>query len=1225
MGLVGSRLVVALATTIACTAMAQPVSVRVIAIGDLHGHLQPPAGSGPIPDSSTPGATRRVAAGGIASLATAFSTLRQGAQNSIVVGVGDLIGASPIVSNLFADEPSVVALSRAGLELSAAGIHEFDRGYQELARLQTGQCAGSESCVQGIEFSGAKFRYLAANVFRRGSGERLMPAFVIREFGGVRVAFIGAGSRRTPLLVKREGIAGLEFRDEAESINAAVAELRKMAVSAFVVLLHEGAVTPVTDPQACPTLEGDLVDIARRLDPSVKVVLTGMTHRAYICDRDGRLLTNSGSFGRYATVIDLQLDRARGEIVGWKAENVLIDPERFPPDQELDGYVRRVAALAEQRVNREVATVEGTFTRNALSSGETSLGNLVADARVAAMRAATGAEVALVNRGGLRASLPPRASGGKVTLADLFTVQPFGNSLVTITLTGAELLRVLEQQWRAAPAQDDEKKRDHPARLPIRDLQHQIDAASRVLQVSGLRYTWDGTRPIGSRVLRDTITVNGAPLAPGRSYRVVVDDFLLAGGDGFTLLEEGRERIAGPRDLDALERYVSGRHLVAAPAEGRIRRLHRLNIELEERQVGPFISALVEAKAVEARPFVNATGGSTAALAAATLSWPPRAFTPELIGVLCRINPHICTQAKDGSAIWRNEAAPTGQAAASESPCTPASPPWVVCLPYVALTGSSAMRRISLEREKASLEEIVVDRLRGCVTYDEKCDAFIRYLNPPDRPDKSTFRIPIRVYEVGLLYEEVGTFEAIKNAATIAGLPNERLSVPATAVSHAAHTTPTFPSRDPLAVMSYPDQLAKPARKVMVGVLDKYMDDAHCLFQRGDQRAISLKRAAQREQGQSAPGDRTQVCGELRKFGDDIHDHAAFVASLIVSRSDKFPRMGANPEALIWALESGSSLASSGDPITEQGPQGGISDLRVINISQDFYKEDDQSVDLWLRKWIMGNDLDPGHEQILFVAAAGNHGRDIRTPTDCRVIPACWSRERQGRKNIISVVALDSSGEQVLQISNRGPFLDVAAVGQATGAVHGNYVASHEGTSFAAPYVSALASLIAAQVPVQSASLGPQGIKQRILFTSDFLDSLEGKVAFGRINFSRALDYGASTLQLSDGKHLRGYLEPGDDPLKVEEGFTPEGARFSGSIPMMQIKRIFATKNITEQSRYSIAYIDGERVLQKVRAARVAPMKFSFRIKDDVVPIDLGSLVDFTSCSFLKRCGEAEP
>jgi len=486
-------------------------SLRIIAFNDFHGHIE------------------RAAA-----LAGAIRDLRRGHAHIAVVAAGDLVGASPLESSMLRDEPAVDVLGRAGLELTAAGNHEFDHGAEELIRLQ----------------SLAKFQWLAANVIEREGRRALLPPYAIREYGGIPVAFVGAVLRSTPQIVPPAGVRGLQFRDEAASVNALIPELSAKGVRAIVLLIHEGGhSTTAVGEAGCADFQGPIIAIVKRLDRAVDVVVSGHTHEAYVCEVDGRTVTSAASYGRVVTTIDVTLDRATGDVSSARAANHVIDA-RYVPDDAIAGEVLRVSSLAASRAQRIVGYVRGEFTQATSAAGESNLGDLVADAHLAAMREA-GAQAALTNPGGLRAPIASRRADGGVTFGEIFTAQPFGNMLVAMTLTGSQVLRLLEAQWRGTSER------------------------VRVLQVAGMTYAWDGSRRPGARVVRDSVRIAGAALDPAASYRIAVNSYLADGGDGFVVLREGTDRVGGPADVEALDQYIAGRTLVAGPPEGRIQRINR--------------------------------------------------------------------------------------------------------------------------------------------------------------------------------------------------------------------------------------------------------------------------------------------------------------------------------------------------------------------------------------------------------------------------------------------------------------------------------------------------------------------------------------------------------------------------------------------------------------------------------------------------------------------------
>ncbi len=530
----------------ASTPPSGPIEVRVLAINDFHGQLRPPESGLRIHDPARPGESMRVSAGGAEHLATVVAELRQGHRNHIFVAAGDLVGASPLLSSLFHDEPTIEALGLMQLEVSAVGNHEFDEGAQELLRLQQGGCHPRDGCKGPAPFTGARFQYLAASTVDTRTGKTLLPAYYVRQFEGVPVAFIGLTLKGTPGLVTAEGVAGLEFLDEAQTVNRLVPELRQQGIEAIVVLIHEGGI-PSGDYNECPGISGPIVDIVGSLDPAVDVVVSGHTAHAYNCRIDGRLVTSADEYGTIVTAIDLVLDPKSGDISSARADNVIVHATHSK-DPRLTRLINQYEALAAPLANRAVGRIGASLSPRRNRAGESELGQVVADAQLAATRAA-GAQVAFMNPNGVRAALPMPADG-QLRYEDLFTVQPFQNSLITLTLSGAQLLALLEQQWLGRGAR------------------------GVVLQVSaGFSYRWDGRRPPGQRVLADSVRLHGQTLDPTADYRVTVNSFLAGGGDNFPLLMDGRERTTGMMDLDALEQYIKANPVLSPGPLDRIERL----------------------------------------------------------------------------------------------------------------------------------------------------------------------------------------------------------------------------------------------------------------------------------------------------------------------------------------------------------------------------------------------------------------------------------------------------------------------------------------------------------------------------------------------------------------------------------------------------------------------------------------------------------------------------
>jgi 5'-nucleotidase len=525
------------------------VKVQVLAFNDFHGNMGPPSGSsGQIRTGTNPDNTPiNVAAGGIAFFAQHMDALRATEPNTVVVSAGDLIGASPLVSGLFHDEPTIEAMNLVGLDINAVGNHEFDEGTSELLRMQYGGCHPVDGCQDSTPFAGADFTFLAANV-STGPDRTIFPAYDIREFDGVQVAFIGMTLEGTPEIVTPTGVSGLDFQDEVETVNALVPELQAQGVHAIIVVLHEGGLQTGLYSE-CLGISGPVLDIVEGVDDEVDAFVTGHTHQAYDCVVDGKVVTSAASFGRLITDIDLTLDGVTGDVLEITTNNVIVtrDVAPVPALQALlDAYDALVAPLRD----RVIGEVAGALTRPQTTptpSGESTLGNVIADAQLAATQpvALGGAEVAFMNPGGIRTDI----DAGPVTFGESFNVQPFGNSLVTLTINGAQIERMLEQQFRATGA-------------PL------------ILQVSaGFTYTWSNSAPLGEKIDPADIFLNGEVIDPAREYRVTVNSFLAPGGDGFTVLAEATDRLGGALDLDALEDYLIANRPLAVPALDRITRV----------------------------------------------------------------------------------------------------------------------------------------------------------------------------------------------------------------------------------------------------------------------------------------------------------------------------------------------------------------------------------------------------------------------------------------------------------------------------------------------------------------------------------------------------------------------------------------------------------------------------------------------------------------------------
>lgn len=547
---------------------AQPVAVRVLAINDFHGHIEPGENSIAVPDPTRPNQTLMLRTGGAAWLAAWIARLRAEQPHHVLVSSGDLVGASPLTSGLFYDEPTIEVMNAIGLDMGAVGNHEFDRGGDELMRLARGGCrvstlAPRTSCA-GAPFAGASFPLVASNVIERTSQQPLLPTSVVRTFDGVKIGFIGAVTRSTPGIVPPGGVAGLRFLPEAAAINEVAAKLKAQSVRTLIAVIHEGGDADGGFNE-CGNPRGAIFDIARALDPSISVILSAHTHRGYRCLVDGRTIIQGASFGRLISVVDLEIDRTTGEVLRERTRSInvpvangLAPGSRInasypapPPDAGVEAIVARYRELAAPLANQPAGRIAQSIERRPSAGGDHALGRLVADAQLAATRR-QGAQIAFTNPGGVRTDLRTSHADGIVTYADAFSVQPFGNSLVTLTLTGAQLRQLLEQQWSAADR-------------------------ARILQPSkGFSYSWRSASPRGQRVIADSMRLNGNLIDPAASYRITVNDFLASGGDGFRVLREGTDRVGGGLDIDALVAFLSIESIASPLAADPTARIGRL-------------------------------------------------------------------------------------------------------------------------------------------------------------------------------------------------------------------------------------------------------------------------------------------------------------------------------------------------------------------------------------------------------------------------------------------------------------------------------------------------------------------------------------------------------------------------------------------------------------------------------------------------------------------------
>ncbi|WP_031105648.1 bifunctional metallophosphatase/5'-nucleotidase [Streptomyces sp. NRRL S-146] len=533
--------------------------VQLLSFNDLHGNLEPPAGSsGRVTETQPDGTTKTIDAGGVEYLATHLRQARKGEKYSITAAGGDMVGASPLISGLFHDEPAIEALNKLDLDVTSVGNHEFDEGAKELGRLQNGGCHPKEGCYTDKKFEGADFPYLAANVLDEKTKKPILKPYWVWKKNGVKVGFIGVTLEGTPDVVSAEGVKGLSFKDEVETINKYAKVLQKQGVKSIVALLHEGGFPASTSynndcdsPGAGDGISGPIVDIAKNVTPQVDALVTGHTHNAYVCsiaDPAGkpRMVTSAASFGRLYTDTTLTYDRRTGDIArtAVKSANRVVTRD-VPKAPDMTELISKWNTLAAPVGSKPIGYISGDIGN---TGTESPLGDLIADAQLAhGKQLDPETDLALMNPGGIRAPLTYAAKAGEgdgvVTYAEGFTVQPFANTVNLQDFTGAQVIQALKEQVSGPNA-----------------------AAPKVLQVSsGLTYTLDLTKSGADRVVTDSIRLNGAAIDPAATYRVATNSFLAGGGDGFPTLGQGTNDVVGSDDLTALEQYLTANSSASNP------------------------------------------------------------------------------------------------------------------------------------------------------------------------------------------------------------------------------------------------------------------------------------------------------------------------------------------------------------------------------------------------------------------------------------------------------------------------------------------------------------------------------------------------------------------------------------------------------------------------------------------------------------------------------------
>ena len=559
--------------------------IQLLSFNDFHGNLEPPSGSSGrnVVDHKIDPANGKPVdvtedAGGVEFLATHLAQARKGHRNSLTVAAGDIIGASPLLSAAFHDEPTIESMNQLGLDVTSVGNHEFDEGYKELQRMAKGGCIddgdganNQDSCPKDHKFKGANFDYLAANVKYAGTNQTILPPYVIKNVHGAKIGFIGMTLEDTPSIVTASGVAGLEFTDEVQTANALVPVLKRKGVKAIVVLIHQGGSPNKqkwTDPATGTTYDvnpnfdytcgkhgkggtlaadSPILPIAANLDPAIDVVVSGHTHQPYVCkvkDPAGRprLLTSASSFGRLFTDTELLYNRKTRDIVrgSVKGANLQVSRDDVTADAGQTALIKMYKDLVEPIASAVIGHVASDVTRTANPAGESQLGDLIADAQLADDSVVTGGQtpvIALMNPGGIRSDLTFLTSkysepAGDITYEEAFNVQPFNNFLVSMNLTGAQIYQLLAEQVTG----------------PNAGLIN-----NKILQVSnGFSYQ---RSPAGA--VDGSVKLNNVPIDKTATYRIVTNNFLSDGGDNFPTFKNGTDKYFGGLDIDAFSDYLT--------------------------------------------------------------------------------------------------------------------------------------------------------------------------------------------------------------------------------------------------------------------------------------------------------------------------------------------------------------------------------------------------------------------------------------------------------------------------------------------------------------------------------------------------------------------------------------------------------------------------------------------------------------------------------------------
>ncbi|MEH7386486.1 bifunctional 2',3'-cyclic-nucleotide 2'-phosphodiesterase/3'-nucleotidase [Bacillus sp. JJ1521] len=497
------------------------LKVQLLGVNDLHGQLDTVTKVGDL------------LAGHIEYLAAALKQEEATNPNTLILHSGDMIGGSPLISALFQDEPTIEILENIGFDAGTFGNHEFDEGIDELHRMMN----GGDHPNGSVGYDGMNFPLVAANAYDTRDGNLITDPYAVFTMEGEKIGVIGVVTQETPSMIVRKGNESLQITDEVEAINKYSEELKGQGIEAIIVLAHN----PAT--QTGNTDSFDASRIAEQIDDEVDVIFAAHNHAMVNRVVDNKLIVQAYSYGSAFSDVEVEIDRVTGDIIHKSAEIKTVYQKDYTPDPEVAAIMKKYAEKAEpikaQVVGQSLSTLEKNYPTVANEFGDFALGNLIADG----MKAAMNTDFAMMNGGGVRSPLET----GEVTFGDLFAIQPFGNVLNKVTLSGADLETVLNNQ------------------ITDRGLDFHI---------AGFKYTYtyDSTAKTGKVI--DIFLPDGSKIDKTKEYTVVVNNYM-TGNLNYGIGALSTDLEVGPVDVDATVDFVK---TLPSPfeykSEGRIQRVN---------------------------------------------------------------------------------------------------------------------------------------------------------------------------------------------------------------------------------------------------------------------------------------------------------------------------------------------------------------------------------------------------------------------------------------------------------------------------------------------------------------------------------------------------------------------------------------------------------------------------------------------------------------------------